>query len=191
LSKHRVRVLFGDVPTCHAVDMLTALFLTAFAQGPSLGVGLLFQGIRPGLLVELPVTLSTREEGDKGVVHSFVPTVSGWVHPGHYVPVQLHGHYMHTQRNRRGLIETSFGIGTTYVANARPTVRLDGDAVRKLPLAGRFTFSPGVGFGAGRTGKKADVLFRVRLNVWLPWQQRVALSGNYELVVRFKKEKGA
>lgn len=165
--------------------MILLASISALAQSPELGAGLLFQGLRPGLVAELHVPFRERTTGERTSTDAFVPTVSGWIHPGHYVPLQLHGHYVHTDRRDRMLIETSVGMGVTWVANARRTVRLVDDEVQTVPLAGRLTASPGIALGLGHAGRRRDVLFRVRLNAWLPWQHRIALSGNYELVLRF------
>lgn len=164
------------------------LVFSALAK-PAIGAGLLFQGIRPGLVAEVQLPFRERTTGDNVSTDAVVPTVSGWVHPGHYVPLQVHANYVHTDRLNNLLVETSFGLGATWVANARPTVRLEGTEVKRVPLAGRLTASPGLAFGLGHAGVRRDVLFRVRLNAWLPWQQRIALSGNYELLVRFSGER--
>lgn len=173
--------------------MIYALLAAAFAAddgAPELGAGVILQGIRPGLVVEAVRPFAVKRKKRLVRTHALVPTVSAWVHPSHYIPVQAHIHYAALERARSGfLIETSVGVGGTYVMNARPTFKIKDGDLKRVPLAGSVVFSPGLGLGVGSSSEKRVFLARVRINQWFGWQQGFALSWNLELVLRVKKEK--
>lgn len=162
------------------------------APADAWGVGVLLQGARPGLLVEHSFWLSSRVKarGRRSSL-ALVPMVSGWVHPGHQIPLQAHLHLESRTQRGRWFSTGGFGLGPTWVINARRTVQLDDTGqVRTVPLASQAVVAPSASFGFGRQGARSELAARGRLALWVPWQHWFALSWNVEVVARFGRGAG-